>query len=177
METYVYYVKHYPIISAMIQFALLGTLGEMISRWIHAKKLYLPFKLTETLYKMVEWAILAIMIKYAFAGFKGFVAILEKGHYLPTLTPFTKALAISVSVNLQFGLLLVLVHRLLDNLYTRQQNWSGIDKGFYSLLWFWIPAHTITFMLPKHYQIGLAALWSVVLGVILGYIKKPETTK
>ena len=38
-----------------------------------------------------------------------------------------------------------------------------------SIVWFWIPAHTVTFMLPDVYRIGLAAVWSVVLGVILGY--------
>ncbi len=29
----------------------------------------------------------------------------------------------------------------------------------------------LTFSLPVDYQIGLAALWSVVLGVILGFSK------
>jgi hypothetical protein len=43
-----------------------------------------------------------------------------------------------------------------------------------SLLWFWIPAHSVTFALPKPYQIGLAAIWSVALGIILGfYNRKP----
>jgi hypothetical protein len=31
-----------------------------------------------------------------------------------------------------------------------------------------IPAHTITFSLPADYQIRLAALWSLALGLILG---------
>jgi len=32
---------------------------------------------------------------------------------------------------------------------------------------FWIPAHTLTFLLPKEYRIVIAAFLSVVLGVIL----------
>jgi hypothetical protein len=40
------------------------------------------------------------------------------------------------------------------------------------MIWFWIPAHTITFSLPTDFQIGLAALWSVVLGVILGFFNR-----
>ena len=36
---------------------------------------------------------------------------------------------------------------------------------------FWIPAHTVTFMLPQEYQVVMAAALSVALGVILN-IKK-----
>lgn len=34
---------------------------------------------------------------------------------------------------------------------------------------FWIPAHTITFMLPAHFQVLFAALLGVALGVILAF--------
>ena len=37
-----------------------------------------------------------------------------------------------------------------------------------TLIWFWIPAHTLTFSLAVDYQVGLAALWSLALGLILG---------
>jgi peptidoglycan/LPS O-acetylase OafA/YrhL len=49
----------------------------------------------------------------------------------------------------------------------RKRNWKKLDSAFLSLLWFWIPVHTVTFMLPKDYQIGLAALWSFMLGLLL----------
>jgi len=70
----------------------------------------------------------------------------------------------------------VLMHRLLDNMVAGVKNWANLDKGFMSLLWFWIPAHTVTFSLPKPYQIGLAALWSVALGVILGFYNRQKTS-
>ena len=37
---------------------------------------------------------------------------------------------------------------------------------------FWIPAHTLTFLLPSEYQVMLAALLSVALGIILNLRKK-----
>ncbi|MCK4715818.1 MAG: hypothetical protein KAT54_03345, partial [Candidatus Marinimicrobia bacterium] len=83
-----------------------------------------------------------------------------------------RAFAISTTMNLQFGPFLVIMHRLLDNAITRNRNWDNIDKSLLSLLWFWVPAHTITFILPKPFQIGLAALWSVVLGIILGFYNR-----
>jgi hypothetical protein len=174
MQYYILLVKTHPIIMAMIQFAILGTFGEIISKWIINKKISLPFRVNILILKMLEWAILAVFIKYAFAGFHGFIETLINNGMLPKLNLFFKAFAISVATNIQFGLFLVLFHRILDNLVMREKNWNNIDKGFYSLLWFWIPAHTITFMLPKVYQIGLAALWSVALGIILGFYNKKE---
>jgi len=169
LNLYVNWVRTMPIISAMVQFAILGTFGEVISRWIRSKSFRYPFTFALTLWKMVVWAILAIGIKYAFKGFTGFVEFLEAHAMLPQLSVFAKAFAISAFMNLQFGLTLVLAHRALDNLPEKQKSWKNIHKSIFSLVWFWIPAHTVTFMLPELYRIGLAALWSVVLGVILGF--------
>lgn len=172
MHSYIEFVKTYPIISAMIQFAILGTLGDMVSYWIINKKFVLPYKTKIIFLKMLEWAFLAVLIKYAFVGFNGFVQALIEHSFLPNLSGIGKSFAISTTMNLQFGPFLVLMHRLLDNLIARQKNWKNIDKGFYSLLWFWIPAHTITFILPKELQIGLAAIWSLALGIILGFYNR-----
>ena len=175
MNTYVEFVKAYPIYSAMIQFAILGTLGDVISKWVQRNNFSLPYKLSVVVLKMIEWAIIAITIKYAFVGYQGFVDDLIAHQLLPDLGLFGRALAVSVTMNLQYGLFLVIFHRILDNLIAKQNNWKNIDKGMLSLIWFWIPAHTITFMLDKPYQIGLAAIWSVVLGFILGYYNRERT--
>ncbi len=175
MNFYVELVTAHPILMAMIQFAILGTLGDVIAKWIIEKKFSKPFGVSVLLKKFMEWAFLAVLIKYAFTGFNGFIEALIKAGMLPELSNISRAFAISTSMNLQFGPFLVLMHRLLDNLIAGQQNWTNIDKGFMSLLWFWIPAHTITFILPKPYQIGLAALWSVALGVILGFYNRRAT--
>ena len=172
MNTYVEFVKAYPIYSAMIQFAILGTLGVVISKWTQQGNFVFPYKLPIVILKMIEWAIIAITIKYAFVGYQGFVDDLISHQLLPDLGLFGRALAVSVTMNLQYGLFLVIFHRILDNLIAKQNNWKNIDKGMLSLIWFWIPAHTITFMLDKPYQIGLAAIWSVVLGFILGYYNR-----
>jgi hypothetical protein len=123
---------------------------------------------------MVVWAILAVGIKYAFVGINGFVVELIDHNMLPQMAQGTVGFAFtnSVMINLQFGLFLVIFHRILDNLVIRVKNWKNLDKGMLSLIWFWIPAHTVTFSLPKVYQIGLAAVWSVALGFILGMFNR-----
>ena len=172
MYSYIEFVRTYPIVSSMIQFAILGTLGDIVAFWIIKKKFVLPYKTKILFFKMLEWAFLAVLIKYAFIGFNGFVESLIANNLLPNLNGVVKSFAISTTMNLQFGPFLVLMHRLLDNLIAKQNNWKNIDKGFYSLLWFWIPAHTITFILPKEFQIGLAAIWSLALGIILGFYNR-----
>lgn len=176
METYIALVTAYPILSAMAQFSILGTLGDMIAKWLQKGTLFMPYTAITLLFKMLEWALLAVCIKYAFVGFQGFVGSLVAHEMLPELGLFGHAFAISVTMNLQFGLFLVIFHRYLDNVIAKERNWMNLDKGMKSLVWFWVPAHTITFMLDKPYQIGLAALWSVVLGIILGYFNRQEKT-
>jgi len=169
MSWYVSLVTKYPIATAMVQFAILGTFGDIVSKWLVRKKIYFPFDAPTLVLKMAEWAVLAVCIKYAFVGFQGFVDGLIGHALLPKLSGAGRALAVSTLMNLQFGPFLVIAHRLLDNLIARKRNWKNLDKGFLSLLWFWIPAHTVTFSLARPFQIGLAAVWSVVLGVILGF--------
>ena len=172
MDWYIKLVVFHPILTAMAQFAILGTFGEIVSKWIVARKLFMPFDIKTTLLKMLEWTLLAVCIKYAFVGFNGFVNILVAHGLLPELTKLGRAFAISVTMNLQFGPFLVIAHRFLDNAIAWKSNWGGLDKALLSLIWFWIPAHTFTFVLDKPFQIGMAALWSVALGLILGFYNR-----
>lgn len=172
LKAYVDWVHAMPIVSSMIQFAILGTLGEIVSKWIVRKSFKYPFSFALTLWKMIVWAILAVGIKYAFKGHTAMIAYFVEHGMLPQLDKFGTALAISISLNTQFGPFLVIMHRVLDNLAEKHKNWGGMHKSILSLLWFWIPAHTITFTLPEVYRIGLAAVWSVALGFILGIFNR-----
>jgi len=176
MNWYIEAVQSNPILMAIIQFAILGTIGEAASHWVVKKKFFWPFDLKSTLWKMVVWSILGVCIKYAFAGMKGYVHALVDHDMLPKACGvkgnLANAFAVSVAANLQFGMFMVIFHRVLDNIIVKEKNWKNLDKGFKCMLWFWIPAHTITFSLPPHFQIGLAAMWSVALGVLLGSFNK-----
>ncbi len=172
MGWYVALVLAHPVGTAMAQFAVLGTLGEASSRWIAAGRFFFPFGARGTLLRMAGWAALAVAIKYAFTGFVAFVPALTAHGLLPELGAFGTAFAVSLAMNLQFGPFLVIAHRLIDNLIDGAPNWANLDKALLSLLWFWVPAHTVTFLLPPHFRIGLAALWSVALGLILGFYNR-----
>lgn len=179
MRWYVEFVRDFPFVSAMIQFAILGTLGDFVSAKIAGSKENLSASVM--VLKALEWAFLSIFIKIAFIGYEGFVSALVINRILPTSfaeDSFLNAVTRSASMNLQFGVFLVLFHRLLDNLILHTKNWKNVDKALFSLIWFWLPAHTLTFLLPKDFQIGLAALWSFMLGLMLSlFSKSPQEVK
>ncbi len=100
------------------------------------------------------------------------------------------AFAVSVSMNLIFAPLFMTLHRVTD---THIQETGGTLRGFFSpidfgrilknmdwqVMWgfvfkktlplFWIPAHTITFLLPEMHRVLFAALLGIVLGTILAF--------
>ena len=175
-ECYAGWVGDNPFLSAAVQFALLGTLGELLPGWLQKGRL-LPFTRTQLLGKALGWALIGLLIKTGFLMMQGAAqAILDHG-LLPAI--FTgnpwRALLVSVVTNLFFGPQMMFFHRLCDNVILKQRHWAGLEKAWWTLIWFWIPAHTLTFVLPTDFQVGLAALWSVVLGVILGYTLRRPT--
>jgi hypothetical protein len=177
MESYVQWINGNPLMSAAVQFGILGTIGEVISCSIKAKQFVLPGKWYQVAAKLLAWALLGIVIKYGFVGMKGFTRALLDHQMLPAIlgSGIGWAFAVSVLTNLFFGPQMMFFHRLEDNLILWEWNLSGITTAWWTLLWFWIPAHTVTFSLPSEYQIGLAAVWSLVLGLILGLSKGLKT--
>ena len=174
MESYIQWVTDHPLFSAAIQFGFLGTFGEILSVSVRRNRFAISGTLWQTGAKVLAWALLGIVIKYGFAGMKGFTKGLIDHDLLPQSCAdgMGWALTVSVLTNLFFGPQMMFFHRLEDNLIAWRWNMEGLTTAWWTLVWFLIPAHTITFSLPTEYQIGLAAVWSVVLGFILGIVKK-----
>jgi hypothetical protein len=177
MENLIHFLREYPILSSAVQVAILGTFGEILSLRIRTGRWSFfgpgPSRLIQ---KIIVWAFLGISFKYAFAGFSGFItAICDKGFWFAAATEkgLLQAFSISLYMNLIFGPVMMLFHRWTDNFIEKTpMNWSSLEKAWKTLIWFWIPAHTITFSLPFHFQVSLAALWAVALGLILGFFAR-----
>jgi hypothetical protein len=171
MSAYAAWVAANPWLSAALQFAALGTLGEIVAATARRRAPALPCTRAQLALKVLAWAVLGLVIKAGFTGMKGFTrALLEHGA-LPSwcAAGVGYALAMSVLTNVFFGPQMMAFHRWEDNLILGRRDWAGLDRAVRTLVWFWIPAHTVTFSLPPDYQIGLAAVWGLVLGVILGW--------
>ncbi len=176
MDNYIQWVTGNPLLSAAIQFGILGTVGEVLSFSIRKKRPALPCTFIQLVAKILAWALLGIIIKIGFTGMKGFTRTLLEHNLLPSFMNegVGWGVAMSVLTNLLFGPQMMFFHRLEDNLILWKKDFAGLTTAWWTLIWFWIPAHTLTFSLPTEYQIGLAALWSIVLGLILGLAKKQK---
>ena len=108
------------------------------------------------------------------------------------------AFTFSVTINTIFAPVFMTLHRITDahivanggtlmGLFSRMEmtrhlqeiNWTSL-WGFVfkkTLPFFWIPAHTITFLLPPHFQVLFAALLGIVLGVILAFANRKSFVK
>jgi hypothetical protein len=105
-------------------------------------------------------------------------------------TRFLAALCISTAMNVIYAPIMMTFHKItdthiVDNGGTVGGLFKSINMGGilgrinWNVQWnfvfkktipfFWIPAHTITFMLPAEYRVAFAALLGIALGVILSF--------
>ena len=188
--------RQHPYLLAFVKFALLATFGEMIGLRIkngnYTEKGFgiLPRAVVWGL--LGTW--IAIAMKTFASGVPGLMTSLGLGDLIHPaqegLTPgnLLRAFLISLMMNTTFGPVFMTLHKITD---THILNCGGKPKALItpipfgkilgSLNWkvqwqfvfkktiplFWIPAHTITFLLPPQSQVLFAASLSIVLGVIL----------
>ena len=108
------------------------------------------------------------------------------------------AFSVGALMNLLFAPVFMVFHRITD---THIMNTGGTLKGFFTPIpvkkyihetdwvafWdfvikktiplFWIPAQTLNFMLPEGYRILVAAIYSVILGILLSLASMMQTRR
>ncbi len=189
-QAYMRISSEHALAAAFVQFLLLGTLGEVVSSMIRLGRWRYPFSVPKTLLKALGWGLLGIYIKIIFVtGAAGVGALVDKG-YLPaicgakdtTLGLLLGALTTSTLLNVCLGPSMMLLHRVTDNLIDRlldgaKPNYRGLDRSLLTLLWLWIPLHTFTFTQRPELRVGIAAVLSLLLGVVMGYFNRQAASK
>ncbi len=182
----------HPYIMGFVKFAILSIMGEFLAKRIVTGQ----WQMVEgVLLKMFVWGVLGVAIVLMFALYTGGVDSASASGLLYTGYPQIKILRafyISAIMNLTFGPVFMAAHRITDTwidsrvhskhgvkpLPTMGQVVSSIDWGGFmkfvvgkTIPLFWIPAHTVTFLLPDQYKVIFAASLSIVLGLILSIAK------
>lgn len=194
----------YPLLASFIKFAVLATYGELIGARIVCG--HYPLATFGILPKAVVWGVFGIFIKLCFviyvAGVPMALALLGMSDAASALQGALSgqmlivAFAISLSMNLTFGVWLMTAHKVTDlhiasyqgklialvspiqigQILTEmnwQRLWSFVLKKTIPL--FWIPCHTLTFMLPSEYRVLFAAFLGIILGLILAFGSRPKS--
>jgi hypothetical protein len=199
-DWYMQFNKEHGMVMSFFKFALLATLGEVIALRIRIGKYSEPgFGLVPRMI-VWGFLGLAINLAFqifstgapSFLAYLGLIDAPEamKGGFssLKLLDAFT----ISTSMNLIFAPVMMTIHKITD---THIIKTGGTLSGFLSpipvtnifknmnwdVMWdfvfkktipfFWIPAHTITFLLPAEFRVLFAALLGIALGLILAIAK------
>lgn len=174
----------YPYLMGFIKFSILATMGELLSIRIVNKKWKKP---TGLFYRVLIWGFLGIVIVLVFDLFNSGVAVVQSKSLLPgESSKFMLAFLTSALMNMIFAPTMMAFHRISDTYIEKMYKINrkiNIEKVVSSINWgdfvsfvilktipfFWIPAHTIVFLLPDVYRIITAAFLSMALGAILAF--------
>ncbi len=191
----------HPLFAGFCKFAILATFGECLAARLHTGRYYSPdFGLIPKalvwgilgIFITLAFSVFSRGVPSAMASLFGndaYTSALAGGI---SLDKVLVALGISVSLNLVFAPVMMLAHKLSDlhiascggqlrSLITKPDIPSLLRSTNWDILWsfvlaktipyFWIPAHTITFMLPEAFRVLFAALLGAALGVFLAWKK------
>ncbi len=185
-EVFTAWTVAHPYLMGFAKIALLGTMGELLGgRIVTGRWRLAGIRLHQ---RVLVWGFLGVLFTVVFPLFSfGVDGLLVAGLVPGGGSSVAAAFWKSFFMNMIFAFPMMVFHRITDTLIERGQLsavwplvdvWESIDwrnmlhvVGF-ACLWFWIPAHTFTFMLPPEFRVVCAALLAVVLGAILGFAKK-----
>lgn len=193
---YTSFNKEHGMIMSFVKFAFLATIGESVGlrirKGVYNKK---GFGLVPKaiVWGFLGLSIKIAFVIFAsgtplFLAYLGFERAVEVMAGPFSLSKLLVAFSISTAMNLFYAPVMMTVHQITD---THIIHNNGTIQGFFSSIkfgeimahmdwrvhWnfvfkktiplFWIPAHTITFLLPSYYQVLFAAILGIVLGILL----------
>ncbi|WP_372751283.1 Mpv17/PMP22 family protein [Labilibaculum sp.] len=197
-DFYIDFNKAHGMITSFVKFAILATIGEIIGLRLRTGKYYqkgfgvlpraivwgflgLSIKLAFVIFAAGSPVILSYLgvsgaedaIMGSFSGKKLLVAfsisLFLNLFYAPVLMTFHKITDVHIIENggtLSGFFKPIQILKILINL-NWDVHWNFVIKKTIPL--FWIPAQTITFLLPVDFQVLFAAFLGVVLGVLLAF--------
>lgn len=184
------------MVTSFVKFAILATIGEIIGLRLRTGNYYqsgfgiLPRAIVWGFLGLTIKLAFVIFatgtpIFLAYLGVEGAADAMKGGF---TLNKLLVAFSISAFMNLIYAPVMMTLHKITDiHIIANGGTLSGllrpiqISKIFINLNWdvqwnfvfkktipfFWIPAHTVTFLLPPDFQVLFAAILGIVLGVLL----------
>lgn len=176
----------HPYIGGFIKFAILATMGDILGKRIASGNYQLSL---QVLLRAIVWGIIGCMVTLVFPVFMGGAGAAQAGKLLPFAgVTFVQALCGSSIMNLTFAPAMNTFHRVMDiwiesaaanEPVTLKKIIGKIDwVSFVTFNWlkvgifFWIPVHTIVFLLPENLRVIVAAFCSIALGIILSFASK-----
>ena len=190
----------HPYLMGFVKVSILATMGELLALRIATGSFKKPVGL---IYKFIVWGFLGMAFALMFSLFdSGVLGAINKG-LLPSTTNNSSSSKVltafftSSLMNLVFGPTFMAFHRVTDTYIDLGEGklskvinvklFEVVKKiDWYSFInfvllktipIFWIPAHTITFLLPPEYRVLMASFLSIALGGILAFSKRKNSAQ
>lgn len=201
LENFKALTKAYPYLTSFVKFSFFNTFGECLALRIVSGSYY--NKNFGLLSKIIIWGFLGLGIKAAFSifvyGVPAMLATTPLNDIVATqstLAHFITAFSISLCMNSIFAPVFMTLHKITDgHIYDHKGSIRALitpidmRKQFNAINWdmqwgfifkktiplFWLPAHTITFLLPSDFRVLFAAALGVALGVMLAFSNMQRT--
>jgi hypothetical protein len=187
-EVFLALTSKHMYIMGFVKFALLATVGEIIALKIGGGSFRFPQGMV---FKMAVWGLIGMAIALMTPVFAAGAAGAQQSGMLPGAgNALLTAFLTSLLNNLGFGAAMMGFHTLSDTVIEivvskekisldaiiSRTSWERYI-GFVilrTLPFFWIPAHTVTYMLPPQYRVFFSAVLSIALGLILAIAKRKK---
>ncbi|MGE4378945.1 MAG: hypothetical protein AB7E16_03430 [Candidatus Izemoplasmatales bacterium] len=188
----------YPYLMGFIKTSILASYGEMLASRLMTKNY---FSKNKFIFRFIVWGFLGMAFVLVFKIFDQGIKASLAANLLPNVATGTFfdniyiAFLTSFFMNIIFAPTFMILHRFTDTYLdlTKEKEKTNIKNIIETIDWnnffsfvvfktiplFWIPAHTITFLLPENFRVLSAGFLSIALGLILSIakIKKQKPLK
>ena len=179
------FTAHFPYLMGFFKVGLLATFGEMLKVRMKTGS----WKVPALFARFIVWGIVGLLFTFVFGMFaKGVGALIGTPLWFGrmTLKPnfwdnLLFAFSTSFWQNVIFAFPMMLGHEWCNEVINQKRLVGGaeflekLNKPVWgsfipkTIVFFWIPAHTVTFLLPPDYRVLMSAVLSLVLGAILTF--------
>lgn len=184
---FISFTTEYAYLGGFIKFSILATMGDLLGARI-VKKGWVISK--GIIYKAIIWGIIGVMVTLVFSVFMGGAQVAQMEGKLPFEgSKIAQAFLGSAIMNVTFGPMMMVFHRFTDmyidakyekqggkvtlNELIERNDWDSLVKFSWlkTCPFFWIPAHTVVFLLPSEFRVLVSAFLSIALGLLLAMSK------
>ncbi|MBO4303519.1 MAG: hypothetical protein J6A21_02935 [Lentisphaeria bacterium] len=175
-----HFTAAFPYFMGFLKVGLLATFGEMLKN----RRKNGSWSVPSLIPRFILWGITGMVFTLVFALFGiGTEALMKTNLWFScsneTCNNILRAFSTSLLQNLIFSYPMMLGHEWCNEVINRKKFLGGaeflanLDSHVWgsfipkTILYFWIPAHTVTFLLPKDYRVLMSAVLALALGFLL----------
>lgn len=176
------FTQAFPYLMGFFKVGLLATFGEMLKN----RRKNGVWQVPSLFWRFVVWGITGMVFTVVFALFGSAIPVLMKKGLLfsfanNSLNEFFRAFFTSFFMNMIFAYPMMLAHEYFNEVINRKKFIGGstflkeINANIWgsfipkTILYFWVPAHTATFLLPENYRVLASAILALALGFLLTF--------